>query len=154
MNMRQESCIVKLANAPETASVCAAWLYDEWGHRRPDSTLEQSTERFLARANDTELPMAFVAIADCQPVGTASLVEREDPSDTFGPWLGSVYVLAMMRGTGLARQLITAVETEAKALGFEHIWLSAAVPEMYRKLGYQETVHRRHGELVMMKRLI
>ena len=152
--MVQEFRIVKLRDAPEAATICAAWLYNEWGHRRSGSSLERPIERFVARANDIELPIAFVALSDRHPVGTASLVATEEPSDTFGPWLGSVYVLPNMRGMGLATQLIAAVEEEAKALGFAHIWLSASVPNFCCKLGYQATDHRKHDEPVMVKHLI
>lgn len=145
--------IVKLADAISTASVCGTWLYREWGHRRSGSSLARSTERFLARAQDGAVPMAFVAIADGQPVGTASLLAREEPTDAFGPWLGSLYVLLEIRGAGVAKKLIVTVETEALALGFDRLWLSAAIPEMYRKLGYHLTSHQRHGEPVMVKRL-
>lgn len=152
--MEPEFRIVKLRDAPEAASICAAWLYKEWGYRRSGSSLERSIERFVARANDIELPIAFVALSGRHPVGTASLVASEEPSDTFGPWLGSVYVLPNMRGIGLATQLIAAVEEEAKALGFVHIWISASTPDLYRKQGYQVTSHRRHNEPVMVKHLI
>lgn len=153
MVMGQCVDIVKLADAISTASVCGAWLYREWGHRRSGSSLARSIEIFLARAQDGALPMAFVAIADGQPVGTASLLAGEEPTDAFGPWLGSLYVLPEIRRTGVARKLIATVETEALALGFDRLWLSTSIPEMYRKLAYHLTGHQRHGEPVMMKRL-
>jgi len=145
--------IVKLVDAISATSVCAAWLHREWGHRRPGTSLSRSTEKFLARAQDGVLPMAFVAIAGDEPVGTASLLAQEEPTDAFGPWLGSLYVLPEVRGGGIARKLIATVEAEALTLGFDRLWLSAAIPEMYFKLGYQFTNHQRHDEPVMVKGL-
>ncbi|WP_084693954.1 GNAT family N-acetyltransferase [Paracoccus sp. 228] len=145
--------IVKLAFAPEFAPECASWLYNEWGHRYPAATLADVTKRFLARANIDEVPIAFVAHQGGKPVGTASLIAKEDLSDTYGPWVASVFVPEAYRGMGIARRLIEMTETEAARLGFPQVWLSAAAPMMYEKLGYQPTDHEKHGEPVMVKRL-
>lgn len=143
--------IVKLAFAQKFAPECASWIYQEWGHRNPASTLADVTTRFLARANLDEIPIAFVALWDGQPVGTASLIAKEDPSDVIGPWVASVFVPEKYRGMGIARQLIEVTEAEALQLGFSRVWLSAAAPTMYEKLGYQFTDERKHGEPVMVK---
>lgn len=141
----------KLAFAPEFAPECASWLYIEWGYRNPVATLADVTKRFLARANIDELPIAFVAHHGGKPVGTASMVAKEDLSDTYGPWVASVFVAEGYRGTGIARQLIKMAESEAAELGFPRVWLTAAVPVMYEKLGYQLTDQMKHGEPVMVK---
>lgn len=143
----------KLALAPEFAPECASWLYIEWGYRNPAATLADVTQRLLARANVDEVPIAFVAHQGGKPVGTASLVAKEDLSDTYGPWVASVFVPEGYRGMGIARQLIKMAESEAANLGFPKVWLSAAVPMMYEKLGYQFTDQVKHGEPVMVKRL-
>lgn len=145
---------MKLVVAPELGPECAAWLYKEWGHRVPSSSLAELTERFLARANLDELPIAFVAHRDWRPVGTASLIVKEDPSDIYGPWVGSVFVPEIHRGMNIARQLIEATETEAAQLGFPKVWLSAAAPKMYEKIGYQLTGQHKHGEPIMVKQLL
>ncbi|MDI5927757.1 GNAT family N-acetyltransferase [Rhizobium leguminosarum] len=151
--MEQELLITKLAHTPEAAKICATWLHDEWGYRRADSSLAISIEKFKARANIDELPIAFVAISDGQPVGTVSLVATEDAADTVGPWIGSVFVPSPKRGLGIARKLIEVAEKEAARLDFQNVWLSAAAPGMYQKLGYTFTDETRNGEPVMVKRL-
>lgn len=79
------------------------------------------------------------------------MVAKEDLSDTYGPWVASVFVAEGYRGTGIARQLIKMAESEAAELGFPRVWLTAAVPVMYEKLGYQLTDQMKHGEPVMVK---
>ncbi|MXN17727.1 GNAT family N-acetyltransferase [Pseudooceanicola sp. GBMRC 2024] len=145
--------IVKLAAAPACGAECASWLYREWGHRRHGSTLSQATERFAARARTEGLPMAFVAFAESRPVGTASLLATEDPADSCGPWLASLFVLPRMRGKGVAAQSIRTLEGEARHQGFDRLWLSASAPGMYAKFGYRMSEARKHGEPVMTKRL-
>ncbi|MBU2359422.1 MAG: GNAT family N-acetyltransferase [Alphaproteobacteria bacterium] len=144
---------MKLAIAPELGPECASWLYKEWGHRVPNASLDELTKRFLARANLNELPIAFVAHRDGRPVGTASLIAKEDPSDIYGTWVASVFVPEIHRGNNIARQLIEATENEAAQLGFPKVWLSAAAPKMYEKLGSQLTEQQKHGEPIMMKQL-
>lgn len=145
--------VVRLIDVPELAPHCAAWLYEEWGYRKPDASLERSVEKFRRRSNSDRLPIAFVAVSDDIPVGTASLVETEDLADTVGPWVGSLFVIPEYRGRGIARKLLEAVEQEAIRFGIERLWLSAAVPELYRKAGYEFTAGEKHGEPVMVKSL-
>jgi GNAT superfamily N-acetyltransferase len=145
--------ILKLAQVPEVAPECARWLFNEWGHRRPGSTLEDATERFLARANTSNLPIAFVAMHGMEVVGTASLLATEDTPPSIGPWVSSIFVSPKMRGRGIARTLVQAVEAQAMQLGFRHIWLSASAPDMYQKLGYAHTDATKHGEPIMIKEL-
>ena len=145
--------VIKLAAVPDFSSECASWLHAEWGYRKPSSTFADVKKRFADRANQDELPIAFVALLDRCLAGTASLVAKEDSWDTNGPWVASVFVPAPYRGKGIARRLVHETEAEAKRHGFREIWLSASVPEMYSKLGYRFTSFRKHGEPVMVKTL-
>lgn len=81
------------------------------------------------------------------------MIAKEDPSDIYEPWVGSVFVPEIYRGMNIARQLIEATENEAAQLGFTKVWLSAAAPKMYEKLGYQLTEQQKHGEPIMVKQL-
>lgn len=143
--------IVKLAQVPEAAPECARWLFNEWGNRKPGSTLEDATDRFLARANTTDLPIAFVAMHGSEVIGTASLIATEGTPPSMGPWISGVFISPKMRGRGIARRLIEAVEAQATQLGFRRIWLSAAEPAMYERLGYAHTDAAKHGEPIMIK---
>lgn len=145
--------ILRLTEAPEAAPICAKWLFDEWGHRTPDSTLEQATDRFLARFGDRPIPVAFVAMSGRVVAGTASLVESEGAFAGLSPWISGVFVPEPARGQGIAARLIATVEAEAKRLGFSRLWLSASAPEMYARLGYKITWLRKDGEPVMVKDL-
>lgn len=37
--------ILKLVDIPDASQVCTEWLFNEWGHRTPNSTLEQSIKK-------------------------------------------------------------------------------------------------------------
>lgn len=72
--------------------------------------------------------------AEDKPVGTASLVEIEDPEDEPGPWVSSVYLLPEHRGKGGASTL-GRLEGEARRLCHHRLVLSGAAPDL-RRLGY------------------
>lgn len=128
--------IIKLADRLEAATLCARWSLALWGYRRPLVTLEEETEKFIYRAQRSQLPMTLLAMYDNEVGGTASLVEQEYPEDGVGPWLTSVITADHLRGRGIARELVSEIETQARLLGYRQLFLSAAVPEMYTKLGY------------------
>lgn len=144
---------VLLAHMPSATFELAAWLFREWGYRKPDRTLEDSILTMKARANVDRLPMALIAVADGKPVGTGSLVEREDPGDEPGPWISGVYVLPQFRGRKIATVLIRQLEREAIQLGCQRLLLSAAAPKLYRRLQYKPTGATKHEEAVMLKEL-
>jgi GNAT superfamily N-acetyltransferase len=97
--------------------------------------------------------MALLAIADGGPVGTAGLVDTEGPEDEHGPWVSGVYVLPQHRNKGIGTALMARMETEAIRLGVQRLLLSAAAPELYRRLGFAPTGASKHGEPIMMKKL-
>lgn len=76
---------VFLADMPSAASEVARWLFREWDHKSPDGTLEGTILKLRSRCNVDRLPMALVAVVDGKPVGTASIVELEDPGGEYGP---------------------------------------------------------------------
>lgn len=143
--------IVHLGDRPDAIPAVAAWLFGEWGHKRPGGSLERAVERLEARVGTDILPLALIAVADGRPVGTASLVDREDAGDAPGPWVSGVYVVPEVRGRGVGRRLIQRIEVEAARLGFTRLLLSAATPRFHESLGYVATGDRKDGEPVMAK---
>ena len=78
----------------------------------------------------------FVAYADDEPVGTARLRE---PQDSLGK-VERLAVLPAHRGEGLGRQLMDAIEDEAKRWGLERLTLHGQlrVADFYDHLGYEQ----------------
>ncbi len=145
--------IVFLAEQPAAIPEIAAWLFGQWGHRKPGTTVEDSIRRLTGQANPGSIPFALLALRDGAPAGTASLVEFDDPGDAPGPWVSSVFVHPDYRGHGIAMALMRRLEAEALRLGAAKLLLSAAVPELYSKLGFTPTGGSKHGEPLMEKRL-
>lgn len=75
-----------------------------------------------------------LARVDGEPVGTARLLVKDDTGK-----IGRVAVVAELRGTGLGKKLMYAVEDEAKRLNLSQLKLGSQVTAIsfYEKLGYE-----------------
>lgn len=128
-----------------------------------DQTLpggDHSVQLANARAGRRDL---LVACADGEPVGTAVVrwAGVADGARELGgtvPEIGSVAVSAAWRGQGIGRDLIGAAEARVRAREYDRAALLVAVQNdgarrLYARLGYTDTGLRRHGELVLTRRL-
>jgi GNAT superfamily N-acetyltransferase len=145
-----------LLNVPEYTPTVAKWIFDTFSHEFEGMTLREWTELLEPTHNPDKV--TFVAIENGQVVGTASL-DTEDlpPRSDLSPWLASVYVLPEFRARGLGAKLIEAVEGEAKARGFENIYLHTTDrADFYKKRAWQilDTVtYWQKDHIVMFKQI-
>ena len=123
-----------LRDVPEHTKTVARWIYDTFLHEFETTTFEEWLE---TRKHPERI--TFVALENGQAVGTASLdFEDLPPKPDLTPWLASVYVLPEYRSQGIGEKLITAVEKEAVAKGFRHIYLHTSDrANFYAKRGWQ-----------------
>jgi predicted N-acetyltransferase YhbS len=118
----------------------ATWLYGEWGHLNPGSTLERAIYRVTLRARARTIPLALVAWEDGLPVGTTSLVAHDMQSRrNLTPWLTSVYVLPDYRKRGIGGALCRRTMMEARRLRLGRIYLfTLDKMAFYKALGWKE----------------
>jgi Acetyltransferase (GNAT) family len=99
-----------LVEYPQYIPRLAQWLFEEWdvilGEKTPDARIK----KLKAHMNRDQLPIAWVAHANGQLLGTAALrihdlEERKDLS----PWLGGVFVGSQFRRRGIGARLCAAV---------------------------------------------
>ena len=113
-----------LIDYPEYVSQLAQWLFDQWGAILGEKTLEPRIKKLTAHMNRDQLPIAWVAHANGQLLGTAALrvhdlEERED----LTPWLGGVFVGAQFRRRGIGATLCATVEDAARMRGIRTLYL-------------------------------
>jgi predicted N-acetyltransferase YhbS len=97
--------IAALADCPAALPEVAAWLHGQWmlGWGLSHADVQDELRR---RANRDTLPMAWVALAGEQPVGTVSLVEDERPLEPGSvACVAGLYVTPEWRRRGVARAL-------------------------------------------------
>lgn len=127
-----------LANRPEYLIELAGWHHGEWGRLHPGDTVEKRAERMKAHLGKKQVPTTFVALADGEPVGSASLVGCDmEGREDLTPWLASVYVVPEYRRRGVGSTLVNRVVEEAQALSVETLYLFTWDQErLYARLGW------------------
>lgn len=106
----------------------------------PDVTISQCMARFSMHMSEDSLPITYVAFDQKKSVAMASLRENDGIRPDLTPWLGSLVVDPDCQGKGLGKMLVEKVKSEAKARGFDKLYLFTLdehIPSYYKKLGWE-----------------
>jgi GNAT superfamily N-acetyltransferase len=147
-----------LIDHPEYIPQLAQWLFEQWDVILGEKTPEARIEKLKAHMNRDELPIAWVAHASGQLLGTAALrVHDLEGREDLTPWLGGVFVGAQFRRRGIGAALCTTVEEAARSRGIQTLYLFTLDRQAwYLRLGWKVlgpcVWHQRPGE-IMRKQL-
>ena len=147
-----------LIDHPEYIPPLAQWLFDEWDVILGEKTPEVRIKKLKAHMNRDQLPIAWVAHANGQLLGTAALrVYDLDGREDLTPWLGGVFVGTQFRRQGIGAALCATVEEEARSRGIETLYLFTLDKQAwYSRLGWTPLAscvwHQRPGD-IMCKQL-
>jgi GNAT superfamily N-acetyltransferase len=113
-----------LVEHPEFIPELAQWLFEQWGSILAEKTVETRIQKLQAHMNRHELPIAWVAHANEQLLGTAALrVHDLEGHEDLTPWLGGVFVGSQFRRRGIGATLCARVEDEARSRKVETLYL-------------------------------
>jgi N-acetylglutamate synthase-like GNAT family acetyltransferase len=137
MAMREVE-ISYLIEHPEYVPQLAQWLFEEWGSILGEETPEVRVKKLKTHMNRDQLPIAWVAHANGQLLGTASLrVHDLEGREDLTPWLGGVFVSPDFRGRGIGADLCATVENEATSRGIQTLYLFTLDKQAwYSRLGW------------------
>ena len=137
--------IVDLRDALRFRNAVIRQNHEEWS-QTIDMDLDTMTDLFPVDTPAGALPVTLIALIGGRYVGCASL--REGPLGTANfpdayfdgkPWLSNLWVAGWARGQKLATRLVTAIEDEARNLGYKRLFISTFVENsLYEKLGYEQ----------------
>lgn len=147
--------IVELREAPEAVPQLARWHHAEWAHINRGDTRERRAERLRRQVRSAGLPQTWVAMAEEEVLGSASLVRSDmDTHPEWTPWLASVYVAEKNRGSGIGTALVRRVVEEAKVRGFTTLYLfTPDRPGFYERLDWARVGEESYrGERVTVMR--
>ncbi len=149
-----------LADHPDVIPVIARWLFDEWGHRSPDGSVEGMVDNLRDRLQRDVLPLALLAHEDKERIGTVSLKIREvEVRPQYEHWLGTLFVAEPRRRMGIGSLLVGAAADEARRLEISELYLYTRrrdTERLYERLGWAEVerLEYRGRPAVIMKALL
>ncbi|MGD8815070.1 MAG: GNAT family N-acetyltransferase [Anaerolineales bacterium] len=149
-----------LADHPGAVPILTEWLFREWGHRSPDSSVERMASTLRVRMQKEKIPLALVAFRDGTPVGTVSLKAKEvETRPQYEYWLGTLFVAEPFRRMGVGSLLVRSIEEHARNLGVRELYLYTRHSEnkrLYESLGWTEIEcpqYRGRTAIIMKKEL-
>jgi N-acetylglutamate synthase-like GNAT family acetyltransferase len=147
-----------LIDHPEYVAQLAQWLFEQWDGILGEKTPEARIRKLLAHMNREELPIAWVAHANGQLLGTAALrVHDLEGREDLTPWLGGVFVGPDFRRRGIGAMLCATVEKAARSRGIQTLYLFTLDKQTwYSRQGWKLLAHCVWHELpgdIMSKRL-
>ena len=147
-----------LADFPQYIPQLAQWLFEEWDSILGEKMLETRINKLNAHMNRDQLPIAWVAHANGQVLGTAALrVHDLEGREDLTPWLGGVFVGSEFRRGGIGAALCGTVEKAAQSRGTQTLYLFTLDKQTwYSRQGWAFFApcvwHERRGD-IMSKRL-
>jgi GNAT superfamily N-acetyltransferase len=127
-----------LIDHPEYIPQLAQWLFEQWDAILGEETPEARVKKLTAHMNRDKLPIAWVAHAGEQLLGTAALrVHDLEGREDLTPWLGGVFVASHFRRQGIGAALCATVEDEARSRGIQTLYLFTLDKQAwYSRLGW------------------
>jgi GNAT superfamily N-acetyltransferase len=127
-----------LIEHPEYVPQLAQWLFEQWGPTLGEKTPEKRIKKLKRHMSRNKLPIAWVAHANGELLGTAALrVGDLDGREDLTPWLGGVFVTSPFRRQGLGAALCATVEDEARSRGIQTLYLFTLDKQAwYLRLGW------------------
>lgn len=128
--------IAHLHDHPALRPVVAQAIWTEfWSHGEGYTAAE--LEALLADATDPDrLPLCRIALDGGRLLGTASLIDNDDPArPQLWPWLAAVWVAPEVRAQGIGSMLVQAIRADAARLGIAALHLGTDRPGWYARFG-------------------
>ncbi len=151
---RSDFSLSNLAQFPAYVDQISAWFFEEWGGGVEGRTVGQFSEVLNERMNIEKLPVAFVALASDDLIGTASLICNEISSlPRYKHWLASVFVAPKHRRQGWGTKIVRAAVQITPEYGIDKLFLyTRSHMGFYQQLGWQylETVQYRNRDAMIL----
>ena len=145
-----------LADHSERLPEVATLHFKEWPEL--GDSIDAREMRLATCCKREEIPLGVVALDRDILYGFALLVLQDfEIRPNLSPWLAGVFVRPQHRMRGVGSGLVVRIEHEARALGFESLYLYTAHSEsLYKRLGWkvvERCLHNNREYAVMAKAL-
>ncbi|MDH3210329.1 MAG: GNAT family N-acetyltransferase [Burkholderiaceae bacterium] len=134
--MKPEITTELLAGRVEALPVLAQWFKTEWPAWYGPGGPGDAEQDLLTYANQGSLPVGVVVLYGGELCGVGALKAQSIPSHShLAPWAAACFVVPRLRGRGIGAVLLSALECEAKSLGYSCIYCATGTAESLLKRG-------------------
>jgi GNAT superfamily N-acetyltransferase len=131
-----------LADYLDFVETLARWHWDEWDHSDPNKSLASTIDWMRESANRDAIPLTLVALANGEPLGSASLLFHDlETRPELSPWVVGVFTRSDVRGQGIGSALVRQAVQTATRLGVTRLYLYAdangTARRLYERIGWQ-----------------
>ena len=113
-----------LIEYPEYIPQLAQWLFEQWDSILDEENSKSRVKKLQTHMNRDKLPIAWIAHANGELLGTAALRESDlEGREDLTPWLGGVFVGSQFRRRGIGAALCATVEDAARSRGIQTLYL-------------------------------
>lgn len=150
-----ETRICLLQQAPGAARQLAEAFKQTWPAFFEAWSVEEIERQMFAEGEP--LPVILVSQVDGRVAGTVALRARSvETHEHLSPWVTGLWVEPDLRGAGLGRKLLEAIEQEGEARGFHHLYaVTNTARWLFSKMGWEAVEEiEYHGEEVTLYRRI
>jgi GNAT superfamily N-acetyltransferase len=136
-------------------STMAEWHYHQWGrNNKAAGSINQLIAGFWAQADSKRIPMTFVAMAEDELLGFASLITHDiDARQDLSPCLANVFVTPSHRNAGVGAALVKRAVEQTEELKVKKLYLFTPDKEsFYLNLGWatEERIILRDEDVAVM----
>lgn len=127
-----------LCDNKQYVDIVVKWIYNEFiDGIRSGISYDKVEESFRNRKKES-LPITVVAVENEVCIGVASLVVNDLKAKEYTPWLAGLYVDKEYRSKGIGKALIEEIQSIAKRLGYDILYLRTEhTAEYYKNLGWE-----------------
>jgi predicted N-acetyltransferase YhbS len=128
-----------LCHHPSLLPAVAQLIYDEFWTGEADASPAWMACRLREASDPSRIPLAYVALAEGEMVGTINLIDNDDERRPhLWPWLAALAVVPAWRSRGVGSELVNALLQAAAALDINTVYFGTDGPDFYRRLGAVE----------------
>ena len=126
--------VISIREKPEYAQKAIAYFQKSWPFIRPEMYTDGIGYSIQAK---NALPQWYLLENKQEIIGCAGLITNDLISRAeLYPWICALFIAEDHRGNGYASLLIEKAKEDAKAAGFEYVYLSTEMEGYYEKHGF------------------
>jgi GNAT superfamily N-acetyltransferase len=136
--------IEPLSDHPLVLPIAAQWIWENWGTRTLDQTIELLDQ-------PPDCPPSLVALIDKRPVGVLGFGRWRRPDEAVDPlWINSLFVIEEERSRRVGSQLLATAVGSASSIA-DDLYVFTDIPIWYERRGWTSIEEEDDGSVLRLR---